>query len=105
VNSFDDAKRALKRIKAFGAFSVKSYNQPRREQRQQILKAARKLNMHVYPEGGSTLQHNLNMVADGHKFPGFSLILNCKKPGNFWPHAFIPPALYYMGQSQASQQK
>ena len=66
VNSFDDAKRALKRIKAFGGFSVKSYNQPRREQRQQILKAARKLNMHVYPEGGSTLQHNLNMVADGH---------------------------------------
>jgi imidazolonepropionase-like amidohydrolase len=66
VNSFDDAKRALKRIKAFGGFSVKSYNQPRREQRQQILKAARELNMHVYPEGGSTLQHNLNMVADGH---------------------------------------
>jgi len=66
INSLDDAERALKRIKAFGGFSVKSYNQPRREQRQQILKAARKLGIHVYPEGGSTLQHNLNMVADGH---------------------------------------
>ncbi|MBC8346644.1 MAG: PD40 domain-containing protein, partial [Candidatus Marinimicrobia bacterium] len=66
INSLDDAKRALKRIKAFGGFSVKSYNQPRREQRQQILKAARELGMLVYPEGGSTLQHNLNMVADGH---------------------------------------
>ena len=66
INSLDDAKRALERIKAFGGFSVKSYNQPRREQRQQILKAARELDMLVYPEGGSTLQHNLNMVADGH---------------------------------------
>tara|TARA_Y100000034_G_scaffold38519_3_gene47379 strand:- start:23732 stop:26977 length:3246 start_codon:yes stop_codon:yes gene_type:complete len=66
VNALDDAKRALKRIKAFGSFSVKSYNQPRREQRQQILKAARELDMLVYPEGGSTFQHNLNMLVDGH---------------------------------------
>ena len=66
VNGLGDAKRALKRIKAFGGFSVKSYNQPRREQRQQILKAARELDMLVYPEGGSTLQHNLNMLVDGH---------------------------------------
>jgi hypothetical protein len=66
VNSLEDAKRALKRIKAFGGFSVKSYNQPRREQRQQILKAAREMDMLVYPEGGSTLQHNLNMLVDGH---------------------------------------
>ena len=28
-------------MKAVGAFSVKSYNQPRREQRQQIIEAAR----------------------------------------------------------------
>tara|TARA_B100001146_G_scaffold157696_1_gene138845 strand:- start:21 stop:3266 length:3246 start_codon:yes stop_codon:yes gene_type:complete len=66
VNALEDAKRALKRIKAFGGFSVKSYNQPRRGQRQQILKAARELDMLVYPEGGSTLQHNLNMLVDGH---------------------------------------
>ena len=66
VNALEDAKRALRRIKAFGGFSVKSYNQPRREQRQQILKAARELDMLVYPEGGSTLQHNLNMLVDGH---------------------------------------
>lgn len=66
VNALDDAKRALNRIKAFGGFSVKSYNQPRREQRQQILKAARELDMLVYPEGGSTFQHNLNMLVDGH---------------------------------------
>ncbi|MCH5597888.1 amidohydrolase [Niabella ginsengisoli] len=53
INSLDDAKSALRRTKAFGAFSVKSYNQPRREQRQQVIKAARDLNMEVVPEGGS----------------------------------------------------
>ncbi|ULT39505.1 hypothetical protein KRR40_31815 [Niabella defluvii] len=30
INSLDDARSALRRTKAFGAFSVKSYNQPRR---------------------------------------------------------------------------
>ncbi len=66
INSLDDARSTLKRTKAWGAFSVKSYNQPRREQRQQIIAAARELNMLVVPEGGSFFYHNLNQVADGH---------------------------------------
>lgn len=66
INSLDDARSALRRTKAFGAFSVKSYNQPRREQRQQVIQAARELGMHVYPEGGSFFYHNMSMVADGH---------------------------------------
>lgn len=66
INSLDDALSHLKRLKAVGAFSVKSYNQPRRDQRQQILEAARQLHMEVVPEGGSTFFHNMNMVADGH---------------------------------------
>ena len=66
INSVDDAKSALRRTKAYGAFSVKSYNQPRREQRQQVLQAARELNMLVVPEGGSFFYHNMNMVIDGH---------------------------------------
>jgi len=66
VNSLDDAIAHLKRLKAQGAFSVKSYNQPRRDQRQQILEAARQTNMMVVPEGGSTFQHNLTMIIDGH---------------------------------------
>jgi hypothetical protein len=53
-------------MKAVGAISVKSYNQPRRDQRQQVIQAARELGMMVVPEGGSLLQHNLTMVADGH---------------------------------------
>ena len=66
VDSLDDAKFHVERLKAAGAFSVKSYNQPRRNQRQQFIQAARELEMMVVPEGGSLLQHNLTMVVDGH---------------------------------------
>jgi imidazolonepropionase-like amidohydrolase/Tol biopolymer transport system component len=66
VNSLDDALAHLRRMKAAGAFSVKSYNQPRRDQRQQVLEAARQLQMMVVPEGGSLFQHNMTMVVDGH---------------------------------------
>ena len=45
---------------------MKSYNQPRRDQRQQIIEAARQLRMMVVPEGGSLFQHNMTMIADGH---------------------------------------
>ncbi|MBU2428066.1 MAG: amidohydrolase family protein, partial [Gammaproteobacteria bacterium] len=37
-----------------------------RNQRQQVIEAARELGMMVVPEGGSLLQHNLSMVVDGH---------------------------------------
>ena len=66
INSLDDARSNLRRLKAVGAFSVKSYNQPRREQRQQIIEAARELQMEVVPEGGSTFFTNMNMILDGH---------------------------------------
>jgi imidazolonepropionase-like amidohydrolase len=66
INSLDDAKSAIRRTKAYGAFSVKSYNQPRREQRQQVIEAASQNQIMVYPEGGSTTWHNLTMILDGH---------------------------------------
>lgn len=66
IDSLDDARSHLRRMKAVGAFSVKSYNQPRREQRQQVLAAARELEMMVVPEGGSLYHHNMTMVVDGH---------------------------------------
>ena len=66
VNNLEDARSALRRTKAFGAFSVKSYNQPRREQRQQIMQAARELDIIVVPEGGSFFFHNMSMIQDGH---------------------------------------
>ncbi|MEK6299358.1 MAG: amidohydrolase family protein [Acidobacteriota bacterium] len=66
INSYDDAKAHLERLRADGAFSVKSYNQPRRNQRQQVIKAARDLQMMVVPEGGSTYFYNMTEVLDGH---------------------------------------
>lgn len=66
INNLDDALSHLRRMKAVGAFSVKSYNQPRREQRQQIIEAASQLKMEVMPEGGSTFFTNMTMIADGH---------------------------------------
>jgi imidazolonepropionase-like amidohydrolase/Tol biopolymer transport system component len=66
IDSVDDALNALKRQKALGAISVKSYNQPRRDQRQQILEAARETDMMVVPEGGSLFELNMTMVVDGH---------------------------------------
>ncbi|MDP5106551.1 MAG: amidohydrolase family protein [Polaribacter sp.] len=66
VNSLDDARFAIARTKAFGAKSVKSYNQPRREQRQQIMQAARELGVNVVPEGGSSFYANMSMIFDGH---------------------------------------
>jgi imidazolonepropionase-like amidohydrolase/Tol biopolymer transport system component len=66
VTSYDDALSHLRRLKEMGAFSVKSYNQPRRDQRQQVIAAARALGMMVYPEGGSTFFWNMSMILDGH---------------------------------------
>ena len=66
VNSLDEALGHLRRQQAAGAISVKSYNQPRREQRQMVIEAARQTGMMVVPEGGSMFQQNMSMVVDGH---------------------------------------
>jgi len=66
VNNLEDARFAIERTKAFGAKSVKSYNQPRREQRQQIMQAAKELGVNVVPEGGSNFYSNMSMIFDGH---------------------------------------
>ncbi|MCW8846823.1 MAG: amidohydrolase family protein [Gammaproteobacteria bacterium] len=66
VDSLEDALTHIRRMKAIGAESVKSYNQPRRNQRQQILEAAREIGMNVVPEGGALFQTNMNMLLDGH---------------------------------------
>lgn len=66
IDEYEDAKRHLRRMKAAGAFSVKSYNQPRRDQRQQVVAAGRELDMMVVPEGGSLYTHDITMVMDGH---------------------------------------
>ncbi|MFT7622227.1 MAG: imidazolonepropionase-like amidohydrolase/Tol biopolymer transport system component [Myxococcota bacterium] len=66
IETLEDARGHLRRMKAMGATSVKSYNQPRRDQRRHVLGAAKELQMMVVPEGGSLFQHNMTQVVDGH---------------------------------------
>lgn len=65
IEKLDDARNHIQRLKAQGAISVKNYNQPRREQRQMVVTAAREAGMLVVPEGGSLFQMDMSMVADG----------------------------------------
>ncbi|MEM1230012.1 MAG: amidohydrolase family protein [Pseudomonadota bacterium] len=65
INSYDDALAHVRRLKAQGAISVKNYNQPRRDQRQQVVAAARAEDMHVVAEGGALYHMDMGLVADG----------------------------------------
>jgi imidazolonepropionase-like amidohydrolase/Tol biopolymer transport system component len=65
INSLQDAREHVRRLKAQGAVSIKNYNQPRREQRQQVTVAAREEGLLVVSEGGSLFHMDLSMVADG----------------------------------------
>jgi len=67
VESLEDALFHLQRLKDAGAISVKSYQQPRRDQRQQIIAAGRELGIMVVPEGGMKFMHNMTMIVDGHR--------------------------------------
>jgi Tol biopolymer transport system component/imidazolonepropionase-like amidohydrolase len=66
TKSLDDARAHVKRLKSLGAFSVKSYMQPAREQRQWLIQAAREEGLMVVPEGGGSLEYNVSMILDGH---------------------------------------
>lgn len=65
IDSYEDALAHVRRIKAQGGISVKNYNQPRREQRQMVARAAAAENMLVVAEGGSLFGMDMNLVADG----------------------------------------
>ncbi|HXV75832.1 MAG TPA: amidohydrolase family protein, partial [Candidatus Polarisedimenticolaceae bacterium] len=66
IDSYDDAEFHVRRLKETGAISVKSYNQPRRDQRQQVIQAGAELGVMVVPEGGAKFQHNMTQIVDGH---------------------------------------
>ncbi|MEM7081787.1 MAG: amidohydrolase family protein [Pseudomonadota bacterium] len=65
IDSLEEAREHVRRLKAQGAISVKNYNQPRRDQRQQVAVAAREENMLTVGEGGALYHMDLSMVADG----------------------------------------
>jgi imidazolonepropionase-like amidohydrolase len=66
IASYADALSHVRRLKSLGAFSVKSYMQPKREQRQWVIRAAAAENMLVFPEGGGNFPANMGMLFDGH---------------------------------------
>ena len=66
INDYDDAEFHVRRQMELGAISVKSYNYLRRDQRQQVLEAGRKLDVLVVPEGGMRFEQNMSQIVDGH---------------------------------------
>ncbi|WP_375207366.1 amidohydrolase family protein [Hyphococcus sp.] len=65
VDSYDDALAHVRRLKIQGAHAIKNYNQPRRDQRQQVAIAANNENIAVVPEGGSLFHMDMSLIADG----------------------------------------
>jgi imidazolonepropionase-like amidohydrolase/Tol biopolymer transport system component len=65
VDSYDDALAHVRRLRIEGAHSIKNYNQPRRNQRQQVAAAGRAENLLVVPEGGSLFQMDITLIQDG----------------------------------------
>ena len=65
IDSYDDALAHVRRLKAQGAHSLKNYNQPRRDQRQQVTAAALAENMRSVAEGGSLFGMDMTLIADG----------------------------------------
>jgi len=73
INEYEDALAYVRRLKANGAIGVKNYNQPRREQRQMVVAAAREENMLVVPEGGALFGMDMSLIADGNSSVEHSL--------------------------------
>ncbi len=65
IQKEEDAQEHVGRLKFQGAHGVKNYNQPRRDQRQQVVKASRDHDLIVAAEGGSLYHMDMSLVADG----------------------------------------
>jgi len=65
INSRDDARHHIRRLAIQGAHSIKNYNQPRRDQRQQVIAAALEQSISVVAEGGSLFGMDMTIIADG----------------------------------------
>ena len=65
IQNEEDAQEHVARLKNQGAHGVKNYNQPRRDQRQQVVKASRDQDLMVAAEGGSLYHMDMSLIADG----------------------------------------
>jgi imidazolonepropionase-like amidohydrolase len=66
VENEADARRQVRRMKAYGARMIKVYQQPRRAQRIYFAEAARKEHMLLTAEGAGEFQTDLTMAMDGY---------------------------------------
>jgi len=66
VNDQDDARRQVRRMKAYGARMIKVYQQPRREQRLWFAEACREQKMLLTAEGAGEMHTDLTMAIDGY---------------------------------------
>ena len=65
IQKEEDAQEHIARLKHQGAHGIKNYNQPRRDQRQQVVKASRDHDILVVSEGGSLYHMDMSLVQDG----------------------------------------
>ena len=65
IEDYSDAEEHVFRLASQGAHGIKNYNQPRREQRQQVVAASREAGVIVVAEGGSNYHMDMSLVADG----------------------------------------
>lgn len=64
ISSYEIAEHNVNRLESYGAVAIKSYMQPRRDQRQWIADISRKKGLKVTGEGGD-LAYNLSLLMDG----------------------------------------
>ncbi|MFM6949812.1 MAG: amidohydrolase family protein [Novosphingobium sp.] len=91
IDSYDDALAHVRRLKAQGAHSLKNYNQPRRDQRQQVTAAAMAEGMRSVAEGGSLFGFDMTLIADGNTTVEHNLPLG----------VFYKDVLQFFSQSKA----
>jgi Tol biopolymer transport system component/imidazolonepropionase-like amidohydrolase len=89
VNDQDDARRQVKRMKAYGARMIKVYQQPRRDQRLWFAQACREEKMLLTVEGGGELHTDMTTVLDG--YTAFEHAL---------PYALYPDVVQLLSKSE-----
>jgi len=97
VDNLDDAKRQVRRMKAYGARMIKVYQQPGRSQRIWFAEASRGEHMLLTAEGAGELATDLSMTLDGytaweHSLPveiGSDVVQLVAKSGTYYTPTLI----------------
>lgn len=78
IKNYDDALAHVHRLKVQGAAGIKNYNQPRRNQRQEVVAASIAEDIQVVAEGASLFAQDITLISDGntaleHNIPQLAL--------------------------------